>query len=121
MDARHGCIKNDRGELVVAADVIEEGEVVSGHETVKAASAESVYWFARGLGCARLRVITRMPGGGRNVKTSISITAGDPDDALFYVPERYDEVPPSTFYDLNPASPEIQKLDRGYFARRPSK
>lgn len=119
MDPSRQCVKNDLGEVVLAGQIISEHDVVAGYDAIRVQSGNSVHWFARQLGCAQIKTSTALSGGTVNEKTPILIAPGEPDTALFYVPERYIEVQPSVFHNLDPSSREAFRLDRFYFERRP--
>jgi hypothetical protein len=121
MDPRQGCIKNDIGEPVFPGKVVGNRDRVAGYDTVRVLAGTSTLWFSRQLGCAQVKASTPMPTGGVNEKIPTWIYAGEPDAALFYVPDRYQEVPPSVFQQLNPNSREAHAADRFYFQRRPGK
>ncbi len=119
MDSSRGCIKNDIDESVFPGEIVGDADLIAGYDTVKVQSRGSTFWFARQLGCANVKSIMLMPGGGTNEKVATLITPGEPDSALFSVPDRYEEVPPSVFFEMEPNSATARELDRVYFQRRP--
>jgi hypothetical protein len=119
MDPTQSCIKNDSGELVFPGQIVSDRDLVAGYDTVKIKSGDSTFWFARQMGCANVKSSTRLSEVVLNEKVATLIAPGDPDGALFYVPDRYTEVPPSVFHQLDPNSHEAHTLDRSYFERRP--
>jgi hypothetical protein len=121
MDSARDCIKNDVGEPVFSGQIVAAHEVVAGYDTVKITSSNSTFWLARQLGCAQVKSRAQLSDGVINEQVAILTAAGEPDNALFYVPARYSEVPPSVFYKLDPNVVKTQKLDRSYYARRPPK
>lgn len=118
MDPARGCVENDAGELVFPGQVAGSSERIAGHDTVRVASAQSTFWFALDLGCATLKSTTRMSDGGTNEKVATRVTPGEPDTALFAVPDSYAEVSPSAFHQMDPTSPEAHEIDAAYFQRR---
>jgi hypothetical protein len=121
MDSSRGCIRNDVGDLVFRGEIVGEGDVVAGYDTVRVQSDRSTFWFARDVGCAHVKSITKLPGGGTSEKVASLITPGDPDSALFSVPDTYEEVPPSVLHRMAPDSAEARRTDTFYFQCRPPK
>jgi hypothetical protein len=119
VDPDRNCVANSLGEPLSEAEVLSTDETIQGYRTVKVTIGQSTFWFAPQIGCAKLKARTRLPSGLVSEKQLISITSGPPDASLFFVPARYKEVQYSKFYAIDPESPEGQRLDRVYFARRP--
>jgi hypothetical protein len=119
MDSVRDCIKNDVGELVFPGQLIADRSLVLGYETVRVTSGPSTFWFARQLGCAQVKSSTQLADGVVNEKLAILVVPGEPDSGLFYLPERYTEVPPSSFYELDPNDRDAQQRDRSYYERQP--
>lgn len=119
MDSSRGCIKNNSGEILMAAEIVDDRERVKGYQTVQVKLGETTFWLARDLGCAKVKSRTRLSDGTINEKVAVVITPGEPDDALFHVPDRYNEVQHSIFFGLDPSSRAAIQLDRTYYSRRP--
>jgi hypothetical protein len=119
MDPAQGCIKNDVSELILPGQIASGREVVAGYDTVRITSENATYWFALALGCAQVKSRVVLSSGTINEQVATGVAPGEPDDGLFYIPQRYSEVPPSVFHQLEPNSREANTLDRSYFARRP--
>lgn len=119
LDSSQQCTRNSAGETIMPAELRDADALVGGYRAVHLMTGSSSLWLARNLGCAKLRSLTQLPGGVLNEKVAVSVAAGEPDGSLFSVPERYEEVPYSVFYEIEPGSPEAMRLDRIYFSRRP--
>lgn len=120
MNPAQGCLRNDAAELVFSGEIVGR-ERIDVYDTVKVQMGSSTSWFAPELGCAELKSVTLLSEGVVNEKIATLIVAGEPDSALFAIPDRYSEVPPSVFYELNPDAKETRAIDRSYYSRRPKR
>jgi hypothetical protein len=120
MDGTKDCLQNSLREVVVPGNIVGK-ERIDGYATVKTLVNNTTTWFAVDLGCAKVKSRTRLEDGTINQKVADRITPGEPDQSLFFVPARYEEVPPSTFYALDATSKTGLQLDRTYYSLRPPK
>jgi hypothetical protein len=120
MDPAQNCIVNDRGEPVFPGRIIGRESIV-GHDTVMVQSGNATWWLAPDLGCAQLETSRPSAEGAIIEQIANLVIPGEPDGALFYVPGRYNEVPPSVFFELDKNAPETLKRDGAYYSRRPPK
>jgi len=67
----------------------------SGHRVVKAVESTGTSWLALDLGCAVLRWRVVFADGSFSESRAMSVTAGEPDEEIFRVPDTTREVPPS--------------------------
>lgn len=142
--ATQQCLATVSGErtLKTMGEVFIGNEPVSGWQTVHTRiqqpnSPVIDSWHAPGLGCALLKQVigyatpnqTGALVTGRSEKVAEWILAGEPDTALFTIPERYEEVRPSELAGrlaerrtgsrafLSAAA--LKAADERYFAQRP--
>jgi hypothetical protein len=126
--------RNPQASCYTAADaktgwVIDGEETIAGHQAVRLRLSGSnrtmVAWHALDVGCALLQLRFEHESGV-TVQNLVSLTAGEPDPALFQVPASYQEAPPSSLYEpvcrdgrcTSVPDSLQQRLDRNYYAVR---
>ena len=95
-------------------------EAVGGYRAVKLGKGGRTSWYALEYGCALVKERMEFDTGEVSEKALIGLIAGEPERALFHVPDTYKEVPPSQIairHGATSASQNagIERLDREYF------
>ena len=70
-------------------------ETIAGFRTVKISSGVITSWHALDYGCARVKDIWQFSPTEFTEKELVALNGGEPDAALFQVPAKFREVPPS--------------------------
>jgi hypothetical protein len=129
LDPSENCTKSLTGTVPAIAKGTTTIEEVAGHRTVKIVSGSTTRWFALDHACALIRRTNNYMSQGSSQLELVSLTPGEPDDALFQIPADYQEGAPSAFVaapsaDCDAACRESQKrhlerLDKSYYSNRP--
>ncbi len=102
LDPAQKCMKSFAGLEVAGLQYIDEG-VMYGVRTFKlqksSSSSRSTHWVAPDLGCERVhRIMEFMDASGsvtsRNTLKTISVRLGEPDAAMFQLPQNFEEIGP---------------------------
>jgi hypothetical protein len=105
------------------AEVYNGTEIQHGLRTAKIADGPTTHWYALDYGCALVRARMEWENGSVSEKNLLALVKGEPDAALFHVPQVYQEVPPSKWHFVKgdiPASDQalMRKLDEQYHKDR---
>lgn len=109
-----GCVESAVEESLLGV------EPLLGLDAVKIASGDTTAWYALDYGCVLLtRVIVHSQGGSVSRTILVSASPGDPDAALFSIPDHFVEGPPSALTAIEraqkPCSQECRDGQAAYF------
>ncbi|HWQ33134.1 MAG TPA: hypothetical protein VNQ79_09780 [Blastocatellia bacterium] len=134
-DPGSNCINSFDGKPYLAGpvkEVVEGEEIVAGYRTVRISSGAVTSWLALDYGCACVK--DRIDFGkdkGYSEHNLVALYPGEPNAALFAVPEHVREVPPSERImanwkgDCGPDCSErrnqqLRRMDDDYYRNRPA-
>jgi hypothetical protein len=120
MDPGDRCLRSVLGNSPSNRTILNEDEV-SGYRTIRIRQGRVDMWLAPALNCALIQMrVSRTPGSAELsvTKDPLLIKAGEPDEALFRIPDSYREVPASTILGLPKESPEGRSADAAYRAHQ---
>jgi hypothetical protein len=115
-DPKSRCVRSVSGQPLFPSDADVGDSSFLGQRAVVIRAGESTVWFALDLGCALLRRVQTSESGLSEI-VATRILSGEPDPGLFEVPERYEEVLPSTLLRLPPRL--VDAYDAPYLKNRP--
>ena len=95
-------------------------ENVTGYRAVRLGKGERTSWYALDYGCALVREVWKFQTGEVSEKTLVSLVRGEPDPALFHVPNAYPDVPPSQLVGKSANIPGYARRDKYYYEHRPA-
>ncbi|MDX2033874.1 MAG: hypothetical protein SF339_24590 [Blastocatellia bacterium] len=112
-------------------EIIRGEESVDGYRTVKVTSNNVAMWYALDYGCAKVKARADWDSRSFSEHTLLALIPGEPDPALFHVPENAKEAPPSERLQSSHNESDrpcgqkclelLQKFDARYYAHRPAR
>lgn len=123
-DPSSKCVNSFEGSPKIASEVIGGEEMIAGHRAVKINSNNATWWFALDAGCAMVKSRMDWRECGSSEKNLVALIPGEPEAALFDVPEGIREAPPSERMmrpgvTMQPNHVErFRKLDDAYYKSR---
>lgn len=134
-DPKSKCINSFAGvPMTSQSEVISGEEMSDGYRTVKITANNITSWFALEYGCAMVKARADWGVQGFSMHNLVALTPGEPDPALFHVPEQAKEMSPSERMKNAVKDGSIRlekcgqrcvevfrKLDEDYYNRRAAK
>lgn len=94
-DPNSRCLNSLDGTAFDSDQTLLGEETIAGYKTVKISSGIITSWYALDYGCAKVKDIWQFSPAEYSEKELVALVGGEPDAALFDVPAKYREVPPS--------------------------
>jgi hypothetical protein len=117
-DPASNCLTTFLGRAASTGERLVGEEVLDGLKVIATVSPNRRAWYAPLLSCELVKLRVNVLNGSPIESFPTTVAEGEPDLALFDVPARYAELPPSLFQGLSKGSAQAQSLDSYYYAHR---